>query len=311
MWKKVCLIVFLLAVGLSFACPQAVLAYDFGDHRSVTLTTKAWKALGEKDLDAVLAYTNKCVELYGVKAKEMQAGLKDYVPTEKKDMVFAYWALNDVSTALFIQGEALREAGKKEEAKAVYQKIVNEFSFGQCWDTNGWFWKPAEAAKAKINMIETGSTIDFGDSKSNTLVSKAWDALAKSDLDAVNAYVKKCVELYEAEAKKMQASLTEYAWESNEQVFSFWALNDVGTILFIQGEANKNVNKLDEAKAAYKRVVEEFSFAQCWDPAGWFWKPAEAAKQKLEELNAPVAAVPAAAEAKPEVVTTAVVNAIK
>ena len=41
----------------------------------------------------------------------------------------------------------------------------------------------------------------------------------------------------------------------------------------------------DEAQAAYKRVINEFFYAQCWDPGGWFWKPSEAAQQKLGELD--------------------------
>jgi len=285
MLKKAGLMVLLLVAGVFLAAPQAVLAYDFGDYRSVTLTSKAWKAFGEKDVDGVVAYTNKCVELYGVKAKEMQASMKGYA-SGSNDAIFSYWALNDVATALFIQGEALREAGKKDEAKVVYQKLVDEYGYGKCWDNGGWFWKPAEAAKEKIKMIETGSTIDFGDSKSSTLVVKAWDALAKNDLDSVNAYVNKCLEAYGEEAKKMQASLTEFPWESKEQIFTFWALNDVGTALFIQGEAYKNAGKLAEAQAAYQKLVDEFGYSQCWDPQGWFWKPAEAAKQKIDDLKA-------------------------
>lgn len=284
MMKRVVLTLCLLAMGLSFGLGPAM-AYDFGDHRSVTLAMKAWKAFADKDVDAVVAYTNKCVELYGEKAKEMQKSLKDYV-SGSNDAIFAYWALNDVSTCLFIQGEALREAGKKEEAKKVYQRLIDEFTYGQCWDTGGWFWKPAEAAKAKIAMIESGSTIDFGDYKSSTLASKAWEALGKNDLESVDAYVNKCLELYAEEAKKMQAALTEYPWESKEQIFSYWALNDVGTCLFIKGEAYKNAGKTKEAMTTFQQLVDEYFYAQCWDPQGWFWKPAEAAKQKLDELAA-------------------------
>ena len=40
-----------------------------------------------------------------------------------------------------------------------------------------------------------------------------------------------------------------------------------------------------EAAAAYKEVVNNYLYAQCWDTNGWFWKPAEAAQQKLVELE--------------------------
>src|ERR1700733_3920502 len=44
---------------------------NFGDYRSSTLTTKAWGALAQNDIESVLAYTNKCISLYAAKASEM------------------------------------------------------------------------------------------------------------------------------------------------------------------------------------------------------------------------------------------------
>ena len=126
-----------------------VMAYEFGDFRSATLVSKAWAGLSSGDIEAVLAYTNKCIELYGEQARAMQKDLKDYVTGEPKD-VHAKWALNDVATSLYIQGEAYRKASMKDEAKEAYQSIVDNYSFGQTWDLKGWFWKPAEAAKEKL-----------------------------------------------------------------------------------------------------------------------------------------------------------------
>src|SRR3989338_4758553 len=89
--------------------PGLCAAYDFGDYRSVTLTTRAWDALAKGDIEAVLAFTNKCIELYGEQAKKMQASLTGYVTGSNQD-IFNYWALNDVATCLFIQGETYRKA---------------------------------------------------------------------------------------------------------------------------------------------------------------------------------------------------------
>jgi hypothetical protein len=83
----------------------------------------------------------------------------------------------------------------------------------------------------------------------------------------------------------MQAGMTEYAWESPEKIHSFWAVNDVGTGMFILGEAYRIAGKNAEALAAFKQVVSDYLYAQCWDPNGWFWKPAEAAQQKIVELE--------------------------
>ncbi len=281
--KKFFLAAFLIMVFFS-AVPESTAAYNFGDFRSETLASKAWGVLEKGDIEEVLAYTNKCIELYGQQAKKMQESLSGY-PQGTNEQIFSYWALNDVATSLFIQGEAYRKANMMEEAKEVYKKIVNEYSYGQTWDVKGWFWKPAEAAKEKLAMIESGSNLDFGDYSSSFLTVKAWEALGKSDSESVKTYVNKVIELYGEQAKQMQTSLTEYPWESKEKIFSYWALNDVGTAFYILAESYKKAGKTKEAQEAYKKLVDEYFYAQCWDPNGWFWKPAEAAQQSLDELG--------------------------
>jgi len=269
---------------MTFAGVKESAAYNFGDFRSETLVGKAWEALASDDIEAVLAYTNKCLELYAEQAQNMQKSLTGYVEGTNDD-VFKMWALNDVATSLYIQGEAYRKANMKDEAKEVYNKLVKEYSYGQTWDPKGWFWKPADAAKEKLTMIETGVNYDFGDYTSSFLTTQAWKALLADDLDTVNAYTNKVLELYASKAKQMQESMTEYAWESKDKIFSFWALNDVGTSLFIKGEAYKKAEKNKEAKEAYKQLVDNYFYAQCWDPKGWFWKPAEAAQEALNALG--------------------------
>lgn len=272
-------------VGISGVFHQeTAYGYDFGDYRSMTLTGKAWEALEQGDIEAVLAYTNKCIELYGEQARKMQADLSGY-PTGPDQDIFNYWALNDVATSLFIQGEAYRKANMMDEAKEVFQKLIDEYAYGQCWDPKGWFWKPAEVAQERLAMSESGQDIDFGDYSSEQLTVKAWTALEENDLEKVLMYVNKCVELYGPKAQEMQNSLTEYPWESKEKIFSYWALNDVGTCLYIKGEAYQNAGQKQEAREAFKKLMDEYYYAQCWDPKGWFWKPAEAVQQKAESLE--------------------------
>lgn len=282
--KKWVLALTLLMASIGLTYPSAVQAYNFGDFRSETLVGKAWGAFNEGDIEAVLAYTNKCIELYADQAKKMQNSLDDYAGGSK-EKVFSYWALNDVATGLFIQGEAYRRKKMFDEAKTVYKKLIDEYSFGQTWDTGGWFWKPAEAAKEKIEMIESGSTLDFGDYSSSFITTQAWRALRDGDVESVLAYTDKVVELYADKAKTMQKSLTEYPWESKDQIFSYWALNDVGTSYYIRAEALRKEDKKKEATVDYQKVVDDYFYAQCWDPQGWFWKPSEAAQQALDDLE--------------------------
>lgn len=291
--KKLILIV--LGLVLSFTMPLSAKAYDFGDNRSVTLTTKAWGALDQGDIEAVLAFTNKCIELYSEQAKAMQAALKGYVKDSKSGgsdkAVFEQWALNDVGTCYFIQGEAYLKAKMEEEAKEAYKTVIDKYSYAQCWDSKGWFWKPAEAAKEKVLGIESGNMFDFGDYRSETLTTRAWNALNTGGLDAVIVYTNKCIDLYKDKAKEMQASLKEYPWgetkeKEKENVFKYWALNDVGTCLFIQGSALRKMGKNAEAKAVFQKIINEYSFAQCWDTQGWFWKPADGAREQITDIEA-------------------------
>ena len=273
--------------------------YNYGDFSSQQLTGKAWEALESKDYDAVYAYTNKCISLYSGKAKAMEAKLDDFAP---KGTEFDYWALNDVATCYLVKGNALLEQGKIAEAKDAYNTIIKEYGYGQCWDPKGWFWKPAEAAKDKIDLValeeKSGTKYDFGDYTSMTLTVNAWGALEKKDYSGVVVYTNKCAQLYESEALKQQGELKEYL--PKDKAFNAWALNDVGTCYFIQGEGlmadgeqltaqgktAEAKEKYKQSKDAYKTIIDKFSFSQCWDPRGWFWKPAVAARGKINKLIA-------------------------
>jgi hypothetical protein len=131
-------------------------AQDFGDHSSATLTKKAWEALAAGDADHVLAYTSKCRELYAAEAKKQQASLTEFAPAEK---AHDSWALNDVGTCMFIEGQLLEKQGKPAEAIVAYRELVDELKFCQCWDTKGWFWKPAEAAAGRIKELEFDAAV--------------------------------------------------------------------------------------------------------------------------------------------------------
>lgn len=253
--------------------------WDFGNFTSQTLTTKAWDALARSDADAVEAYTGKCIDLYAQRALEQSMSLTDFA---SKETAFDQWALNDVATSYFIRGKMRTQQGKTDLAKEDFTQIMEHFPFAQAWDAKGWFWKVAEAAKDQLNML--GTSYDFGDYTSQTLVSKAWQALDKKDYKGVELFANKCIQLYEAEALKQQGMLTEYA--PKEKAFNYWALNDAGTAYFILGDALEAQARREEAKRAFQKVVEELSFAQCWDPRGWFWKVAVASRGRMNKLAA-------------------------
>lgn len=298
MGKLMCILVFLvLSFNLALAqetrsAPETPSApsthdvgkYDFGDLSSQTLATSAWQAWDVKDYDAVYAYTNKCIELYKGKALVMGATLTDY---PAKGTEFDFWALNDVATCYFIKGQALKDQGKLDEAKRAFNTVIKDFPYAQCWDPKGFFWKVAQGAKDQLNLIELkeqGKDYDFGDYTSMTLAVNAWGCLDKKDYAGVEIYTRKCIELYEEEALKQQASLTDYL--PKEQAFNPWALNDVGTCYYILGEALMAQGKYQEAKEVFSKIIDKLSFSQCWDPRGWFWKPAVKARGNINKIIA-------------------------
>ncbi len=151
--KHTCILPFVIAI---FTALSAQAQLDFGDHSSATITGKAWGALNANNYPDAVAYAKKCVEMYEKQAVDMQKELKAPV-TGDKDAVAKLWALNDVGTCLFIMGQALEKQNKGAEALAAYKQLVEKVPFAQCWDTKGWFWKPAEGAKARIKALEFDS----------------------------------------------------------------------------------------------------------------------------------------------------------
>lgn len=139
---------------IMFATQSAFAQLNFGDHKSSTLTGKAWGALGGQKYDDALGYIAKCIDLYGAEAKKMQESLKAYPATDPKEETFKYWALNDVGTCLFIKGEVLLKKGDKKGALEAFKTLAKDYKYAQCWDEKGWFWKPAEAAKKKVVELE-------------------------------------------------------------------------------------------------------------------------------------------------------------
>ena len=140
------------------------------------------------------------------------------------------------------------------------------------------------ANKVTQQDIQTSAeTLDYGDFTSQTLTTKAWEALDDKNYPAVFAYTQKCEELYGEEGKQMNDGLEYFA--SPEDAADLWALNDVGTSLYIMATAYEKLEMYPQASEAYKKLANDYSFAQTWDPKGWYWKPATGAASKVEQFK--------------------------
>ncbi|MGB5605992.1 MAG: hypothetical protein WBN51_05685 [Gammaproteobacteria bacterium] len=141
----------------------------------------------------------------------------------------------------------------------------------------------ATAEITEKNIQATAETLDFGDYKSETLTARAWKAFADKDYPELFAYVQKNVELYGEEGKRMNAELTDF--EPVETAAKKWALNDVGTSLWMMANAYADLKMYPEAVKAYRTLANDYTYSQCWDPKGWYWHPAEGASHKAKEYE--------------------------
>jgi len=81
----------------------------------------------------------------------------------------------------------------------------------------------------------------------------------------------------------MNAELTDF--EPVETAAKKWALNDVGTSLWMMANAYADLKMYPEAVKAYRTLANDYTYSQCWDPKGWYWHPAEGASHKAKEYE--------------------------
>ncbi|MCX7926558.1 MAG: tetratricopeptide repeat protein [Candidatus Omnitrophica bacterium] len=127
------------------------MAIDFSKYTSSQeLMTQAWKVYNEKNYEQSLAFANEVIKRYEKEAKKQQASLTNFAPAGREA---DYWALNDVGTAYYLLGNIYRDQKDKEKAKINYKKVIDDFSFAQCWDTQGWWWKVKSAAEEELAKL--------------------------------------------------------------------------------------------------------------------------------------------------------------
>ena len=115
------------------------------------------------------------------------------------------------------------------------------------------------------------------------VTAKVWKALGRKDWDSVVAHADRAIRIWGPQARRDNAQLKDYA--PAKEVMKFGSLNEVGACILLKGDAlNKKGDKAG-AMAAYQLLLKEYTYAQVWDPKGWYWKPAEEARKKLVILR--------------------------
>ena len=123
---------------------------------SAELISQAW-ASENTDPAKLLACTQLIIDQWSSQAVQQQAervngGTCTVTPdpgnTQAVEQFHAsYWALNDVATAWYLRGLALRKQGRLAEAQAALGTVTNNYSCGYAWDPGQKaFWRVADAA---------------------------------------------------------------------------------------------------------------------------------------------------------------------
>jgi len=133
----------------------------------------------------------------------------------------------------------------------------------------------------EANHTVLGSTA--ADKTSNELVALSWEASSQGNLERLDELVSQCVTMYEKKARVLQEDLTVFPTIGQKEQFS--ELNNVGTCLFIKAEAVMSLGKSKEAMEQFEYIIQEYPWAQAWDPRGWFWSVAEKSQASIDVLT--------------------------
>ncbi len=136
---------------------------------------------------------------------------------------------------------------------------------------------------AACGMAKAEAQMDLADTSSSALTVKAWESLAGRDFEKASLYADKCLALYKKDADSQQRSLR--IFPKADDMKSYEALNNVATSLFIKGEALFQQKKYEEARVYYQTVIDNYGYAQYWDPKGWYWKVSEKSRAVLDKID--------------------------
>lgn len=124
---------------------------------------------------------------------------------------------------------------------------------------------------------------------------KAWDAFNANHYEEAIRHADECIREFRGAANRKQAELASakspvppvgtVSESEKTTILARGLLNDVATCYFIKGRAAERLERVAEARSAYKDAMT-YTYARCWDPKGWFWSPAEVAADRLGALPA-------------------------
>ena len=114
------------------------------------------------------------------------------------------------------------------------------------------------------------------------VTSKVWQASGKKQWDQVVTLVDGAEKRWGAGARKTNKTLS--AYPQGEAGKKYGVLNEMATMTFLKGEALRKKGDSAGALKAYRKVLTDYEYGQCWDNKGWWWQPASAAKDAIAKV---------------------------
>ncbi len=218
-------------------------------------------------------------DIYVDGKKAEMFGVVDVVKTDKGEKLIDGWDGIGEKVA-GVMAEINVGVGEEKDVNKVYEQIYARLAEALKDEgiSTADITKFADA-QMKTKWSEGEDLSQYTDSES--LLAKAWEYSLEEDWDKVALFANEIIARYTEEAKTQQASLDDFAPEGSEA--EYWALNDVATALFVLGSSYKSQGDNEAAAELFNKIISDYSFAQCYDPAqDIYWKVAEAAQKELE-----------------------------
>ncbi len=276
LWYDLCVLTLLFGMWVGGTWTHADEAWQ--------MTAKAWTAMKEKKYDEVVHLADEAIQRWGKQARQTNASLKDY---PRGDQVKRFSILNELATITWLKAEALRKKGDRTRAIATYWQLIADFTYGQCWDSHGWWWQPAKAAQKVVEQLQKGidpdSTPNEAFEQAWQVTAKAWKAWGKKQYDEVIRLAEYAQSHWGKQAREMNSGLHRYP--KGKAARQYANLNELATITLLKAQALEKKGQKKEAIAALKQLQTDYTYGQCWDNRGWWWQPAKAAQDLLARLD--------------------------
>ena len=113
-------------------------------------------------------------------------------------------------------------------------------------------------------------------------IQDAWQGWNTGDwqkaVDEIEAMIKEHPDWLEVakrqnEALEKRGGYIQYNGANAEDIFNYWAVNDIGVGYFILVRGYDELGEHEKAVEAAVEILTNYNNAQCWDPQGWFWQP--------------------------------------